>query len=452
MEDDFFSDLVPVDSRPGKGIGYLEDAVLPAVPEPANGAVSGSDRLVAEDVPLPKPLGPPMGDSRGKKDLRDFEAATQVLFEATLKRFAGGLQRVLEDINRRMDSVENQVEQLGRSLADMRGVEGLREESLKERFFSMEKTLRDVSRGIQLIRDKQELAEAQAELTKLSTQASAPLEAVSPPAAAPKAPPAAAPAPAVVQAPPAAVAPPVAPPPVEPTPLPPPPAVATPAPQPVPQVVVPATGLAAAPLPVAPSAPSVEALPHAQVAAQAPVQTYSVPAPPPQVVHPGPPPPSLPVPGGPYAPPPGPPGPPAPYAPPMMAPPAPPAQPRLHLLPPLDLPRASGGSRALWGRALRSPSQRRSSDAPLRAPPASGTPGVHGGSAASALRQRSPPAVPDGSRGSPPGALRGPAATSTATWPASTVTRRCDGGPGVRACPTNPVPHAVAPAAPASPL
>lgn len=54
-----------------------------------------------------------------------------------------------------MDSVENQVEQLGRSLADMRGVEGLREESLKERFLSMEKALRDVNRGVQLIRDKQ---------------------------------------------------------------------------------------------------------------------------------------------------------------------------------------------------------------------------------------------------------------------------------------------------------
>jgi hypothetical protein len=56
---------------------------------------------------------------------------------------------------RRMDSVENQVEQLGRSLADMRGVEGLREETLKERFLAMEKTLRDVNRGVQLIRDKQ---------------------------------------------------------------------------------------------------------------------------------------------------------------------------------------------------------------------------------------------------------------------------------------------------------
>lgn len=61
----------------------------------------------------------------------------------------------MESVCRRMESVENQVEQLGRSLADMRGVEGLREESMKERFIAVEKSLRDVHRGVQMIRDKQ---------------------------------------------------------------------------------------------------------------------------------------------------------------------------------------------------------------------------------------------------------------------------------------------------------
>ena len=40
-------------------------------------------------------------------------------------------------------------------LADVQKVEGLREDAMKERFSSMEKTLRDVHRGVQIVRDKQ---------------------------------------------------------------------------------------------------------------------------------------------------------------------------------------------------------------------------------------------------------------------------------------------------------
>lgn len=96
MEDDFFSDLLPVKANGTKNIKAQEDSVLPAVPESANGPAN----LQGESSPKFIPLGPPMGDSRGKKELREYETATQVVFEATLKRFAGGLQRVLEDMNR----------------------------------------------------------------------------------------------------------------------------------------------------------------------------------------------------------------------------------------------------------------------------------------------------------------------------------------------------------------
>lgn len=72
-----------------------------------------------------------------------------------LQIYAWYIKKCHWNLRRRMESVENQVEQLGRSLADMRGVEGLREESLKERFLAVEKSLRDVNRGVQLIRDKQ---------------------------------------------------------------------------------------------------------------------------------------------------------------------------------------------------------------------------------------------------------------------------------------------------------
>lgn len=96
MEDDFFSDLVPVKTSATKSTKVQEDAVLPAVAESSNGPAN----LQGESSPKFIPIGPPMGDSRGKKELREYEAATQVVFEATLKRFAGGLQRVLEDMSR----------------------------------------------------------------------------------------------------------------------------------------------------------------------------------------------------------------------------------------------------------------------------------------------------------------------------------------------------------------
>ena len=56
---------------------------------------------------------------------------------------------------RRLESVENQTEQLGRASADAREVDGLREDAFKERLTAIEKGIRDVSRNMQLVRDKQ---------------------------------------------------------------------------------------------------------------------------------------------------------------------------------------------------------------------------------------------------------------------------------------------------------
>ena len=56
---------------------------------------------------------------------------------------------------RRLESLENQTERLGRAISDARDVDCVREEGLKERFNSLDKGLRDISRGVQLVRDKQ---------------------------------------------------------------------------------------------------------------------------------------------------------------------------------------------------------------------------------------------------------------------------------------------------------
>ena len=58
-------------------------------------------------------------------------------------------------MRRRLESVEHQTEQLGRAVADSREVDGLREDAFKDRLTAIDKSVREVSRNIQLVRDKQ---------------------------------------------------------------------------------------------------------------------------------------------------------------------------------------------------------------------------------------------------------------------------------------------------------
>ena len=56
---------------------------------------------------------------------------------------------------RRLGTLEDQSERMHRTLSEQHSVEGLREGAGKERFDNLERTLRDIQRGVQLIRDKQ---------------------------------------------------------------------------------------------------------------------------------------------------------------------------------------------------------------------------------------------------------------------------------------------------------
>ena len=71
---------------------------------------------------------------------------------------------------RRLDALEGKADRLGKAMKDSREVDTLREDAFKERFTTLDKGLRDVSRSVQLVRDKQELLEAQAELAKLASK------------------------------------------------------------------------------------------------------------------------------------------------------------------------------------------------------------------------------------------------------------------------------------------
>ena len=64
-------------------------------------------------------------------------------------------QRGVRSVCRRLESLENRTEQVSSMLADVQKVEGLREDAMKERFSSLERTLRDIHRGVQIVRDKQ---------------------------------------------------------------------------------------------------------------------------------------------------------------------------------------------------------------------------------------------------------------------------------------------------------
>ncbi len=105
--DDFFSDLVPIKASNGSrgeetgGSGaFSDDAVLSALPEPhAQGRPANNTLSDASKLQVSSPLQP-MGESRQKKDARELEKTVQTLLESTFKRFAGGLQSVLEDIQR----------------------------------------------------------------------------------------------------------------------------------------------------------------------------------------------------------------------------------------------------------------------------------------------------------------------------------------------------------------
>lgn len=99
---DFFSDLVPIKpngskegASPRPGV-LQQDAVLSSRPE------MGSSPGAARDASGPSGSGmQAMGDSRLRREVKEFEGATQAVVESILQRFADGLKSVLDDTSRR---------------------------------------------------------------------------------------------------------------------------------------------------------------------------------------------------------------------------------------------------------------------------------------------------------------------------------------------------------------
>lgn len=123
----------------------------PKRPDPA-------DKQDFHDSRLGRPFGKAYEqESYGKED---------VLFavEKCMKKYADNLLRSLEGITNRLSQLEIYCYKLERSMGELRS-DVLRDET-DQRLKSLEKHLHEVHRSIQILRDKQELAETQKELAK----------------------------------------------------------------------------------------------------------------------------------------------------------------------------------------------------------------------------------------------------------------------------------------------
>eukprot|EP00897_Mesotaenium_endlicherianum_P007545 jgi/Mesen1/6819/ME000035S06199 len=165
------------------------------------------------------------GGAQGKEAA--VHSATVAAVEQTMKKYADNLLHVLEDISGRLRHLESATARLETAVRDVQQQSGDSHGQVDGRIRSMENLLYEVQRGVQVLRDRQEIAEAQAELAKMQVAAVG------------------APSPAAAEARPGSA-----------------PAAAPLPPQPAPAALVP-SALASAPLPAsAPSAP-----PSAPVAA-----------------------------------------------------------------------------------------------------------------------------------------------------------------------------------------
>ncbi|KAK7846699.1 uncharacterized protein LOC112023954 [Quercus suber] len=87
--------------------------------------------------------------------------------EKSMKKYADNLMRFLEGISSRLSQLELYCYNLDKSIGEMRSELGRDHGEADSKLKSLEKHLQEVHRSVQILRDKQELAETQKELAKL---------------------------------------------------------------------------------------------------------------------------------------------------------------------------------------------------------------------------------------------------------------------------------------------
>eukprot|EP00798_Chlamydomonas_sp_ICE-L_P024544 gene24544-10152_t len=185
----------------------------------------------AKSVDLPGETSSPT-ITLDKEELKQLiSSSINSALESTFGNFVKSIRTVLEDMGKKIEANSASVTEVRESLDLLRDVVDAQSENYHCRFTSVDMSIREVDRGVQAIRDKAELQEAQAQLAKLAggkevVKSSSGAETAAAPAAAAAPAPAPVPAPAPAPAPtpsPAAApvysAPPVAPAPAPPVPM-----------------------------------------------------------------------------------------------------------------------------------------------------------------------------------------------------------------------------------------
>ncbi|KAL2624071.1 hypothetical protein R1flu_008316 [Riccia fluitans] len=96
-----------------------------------------------------------------------LEIATIAAVERTMKKYADNLLRVLEGLTGRLSQLESSTQRLEHLFGEVRKAVGISHDETDGKLRSLENHVLEVQRGVQLLRDRQELAEAQSQLAKL---------------------------------------------------------------------------------------------------------------------------------------------------------------------------------------------------------------------------------------------------------------------------------------------
>ncbi|KAF5745952.1 putative structural constituent of cell wall [Tripterygium wilfordii] len=96
-----------------------------------------------------------------------FNQDVSSIVEKSMKKYADNLMRFLEGISSRLSQLELYCYNVDKSIGEMRSDLARDHEEADSKLKSLEKHLQEVHRSVQILRDKQELADTQKELAKL---------------------------------------------------------------------------------------------------------------------------------------------------------------------------------------------------------------------------------------------------------------------------------------------
>nr|XP_010940140.1 RNA-binding protein 33 [Elaeis guineensis] len=184
-----------------KGGGELLDLLKPQEEHPINGKkdeilpsydfqpilTRGSSPPTASAHPLSKPFLGAVDSKMASSNLKNagilepyelakashekeksaYDAATVAEVDRTVKKYADNLLHALEGVSSRLTELESRAHQLESSVDGLKMMIGNNNGTTDGKLRQLENVLREVQTGVQVLRDKQEIVEAQLQLAKL---------------------------------------------------------------------------------------------------------------------------------------------------------------------------------------------------------------------------------------------------------------------------------------------